>query len=212
MNETSGPKRPFLGEHEDRWRRLEKEEEVGWSEEKGGVGWFVTFNLHWSPMALEKKGGEGDITHTHRQTHKHTGNDAGNCCTWMSTHTHTQGRCQRTYGSCLCTQCEEPNRKWKDYLAVDCNTTDQRWHSCTLRSARQPLLPASLSQIQCFCLSFDKCTDTRWGSQTLNNDLCDFLYPFFISRKRVEWTRCHCMFSYIFDVCSLYICYYSVCV
>lgn len=40
-------------------------------------------------MALEKKGGEGDITHTHRQTHKHTGNDAGNCCTWMSTHTHT---------------------------------------------------------------------------------------------------------------------------
>lgn len=104
MNETSGPKRPFLGEHEDRWRRLEKEEEVGWSEEKGGVGWFVTFNLHWSPMALEKKGGEGDITHTHRQTHKHTGNDAGNCCTWMSTHTHTQGHCQRTYGSCLCTQ------------------------------------------------------------------------------------------------------------
>lgn len=39
MNETSGPKRPFLGEHEDRWRRLEEEEEeVGWSADKGGWG------------------------------------------------------------------------------------------------------------------------------------------------------------------------------
>lgn len=51
-------------------------------------------------------------------------------------------------------QCEDPNRKWKDYLAVDCNTTDQRWHSCAPRSARRPLLPQSPSQIHSwgYCL------------------------------------------------------------
>jgi len=90
------PRGPWQGEREDS-RRGEGVEEVGWRAELGEEGWFVTFNLHWSPMALTR-GPARDIAH------KHTGKDACNCCTWMNTHTLVQGRCHTTYGPCHSTQ------------------------------------------------------------------------------------------------------------
>lgn len=70
-------------------------------------GWFVTFNLHWSPMALTRKKRREEEEITYMQEHPNstqTHRDAGCWSPWMNTraHTHVQGCCQRTYGPCHC--------------------------------------------------------------------------------------------------------------
>lgn len=179
MNETRASRGPRLvTEYKDRWWREGEEMEgycgsVKWRAVCEEEGWFVTFNLHWSPMALTRK------------TWRETGSNIPHTQARKQTHI-----CSRLLSKNLwplpphtCSACEEPNRKWKDYLAMNCNTTDQRWHSCTLRSVRRPLLPPSHHKFTPRAVVFQ--SRAQHGT-LLNMELTVFIVRYFSSFRGEE--------------------------
>lgn len=126
---------------------------------------------------------EEEISHTHTYTGTQTPGRRCGSLLHMDEHTHI---CSRLLSKDLWplpqhadSQCEEPNRKWKDYPAVDCNTTDQRWHSCTLRSARRPLSPPSpiTNSLLGLLSSSYNVHNPRFGLRYLTNDVCCVMCP-----------------------------------